>query len=247
MKPVIVALIVGLGAGFGVGYWVAPGGREGEIATGEQVGSREEIQVAAISSGPEEAGRPVKVIRRIRVPAKQEFADVAACKQEVERLTATVEELARENTEHQQLMEHQTGKTIPFPEKLDPKYLEPALMKNLNKAFEEVGLDGDVSFVDCDEFPCIVCAGLGAGQGQEADMNATMDKLRKLNESEAMSDYKDAQRLNTVIARREENDGGTSHTLNNCQAIYPELEDARLREELQKRLSWRLNQLSESM
>ena len=236
MKLSIVTLLAGLGVGFVAGYWVSPDGQEAGLT-----GSPERAQVVATSSGHGEAGQaeagPVRVLKRVRVPAKRDFADVAACTREVERLAATVEQLTDENAEHKKHMEYETGTAITFPKKLDPKYLEPALMRNLNKAFEEVGLDGDVSFVDCDEFPCIVCAGLGADQGEEMDMNETMQKLRKLNDSEAMSAYEESQRRNTVMVRREENDGGTSRTLNNCQAIYPDPKDAQLREQLEKRLT----------
>jgi len=248
LKPVMLTLVMGLGIGFVAGYLAAPDGAVTVESTAEPATrAPQRMRVVASASGQAEPGEPVRVVKRLRMPAQQEFADVATCTQEVARLTAAVEVLSQENAEHKKLMEHETGRAIPFPENLDPKYLEPALMRNLNKAFEEVGLDGDVSFVDCDEFPCIVCAGLGAGEGEQGDMDTTMAKLKKLKESEAMADYKDSQQLNTVMARREESDGGIEHTLNNCQAIFPDPEDAALREELQKRLSWRMNKVSEGM
>jgi hypothetical protein len=253
MKLSIVILLSGLAVGFVAGFCVAPGGPETDEATRisnvgmpETIGFRTDPPTPSKSGGPE-SGQPSPVVMKVRMPAKRDFEDVAACTQEVERLTAAVEHLAAENMAHKPEMKYEVGEPIPFPDELDPKYLEPALMKNLNKAYEEVGLDGDVSFVDCDEFPCIVCAGLGADQGEEMDMNKSMEKIKKLKESEAMSTYEGSKQQSSIMVRREESDAGSTRTLNNCQVIYPDPGDEQLRQALEKRLNWRMNKLKDTM
>jgi hypothetical protein len=253
VKITVVMTAVGIVAGFLAGYWVALESSEteepkllSEVRMPETIGFRNDspYQLKYPQAGTD---APVRVVAKAQMQDKRDFKDVAACTREVERLNAAMEHLVAENIAHKKEMKYEVGEPVPFPPDLDPKFLEPALMKNLNKAFEEVGLDGDVSFVDCDEFPCIVCAGLGLPEDEEMGMNESMEKIKKLKDSQAMETYDDAQTRSSVMVRHEENDAGVTRTLNNCQAIYPAPEDEALRQALQKRLMWRMNKLNETM
>lgn len=45
---------------------------------------------------------------------------------------------------------------MPFPKDLPPRLTEKALLTAFTAALKDAGIDGDVSAIDCAEFPCIV-------------------------------------------------------------------------------------------
>ena len=76
MKIAIVTLLVGLGAGFLAGYWMAPN-RSGALDQAEEpeIDKPEQVRIvhkAPGQSGQPEAGGPMLVVKRVKIPAKRE-------------------------------------------------------------------------------------------------------------------------------------------------------------------------------
>lgn len=129
------------------------------------------------------------------------------------------DQLSRQIAEHRKMKEHEQGKPVAFPDKLDPKFLEPALLKNLNEAFEQTGVAGDVSFVDCDEYPCIVCADLEPGEGGE-DLDNPIELIEKVRGADALSTYDGAKQQNTVFTRQKKSGDKEERSMGTCMSFY---------------------------
>lgn len=48
------------------------------------------------------------------------------------------------------------GEALPFPADLPPRFTQAELLKSYTAALKEAGVDGDVTHIDCSEYPCIV-------------------------------------------------------------------------------------------
>lgn len=86
------------------------------------------------------------------------------------------------------------GEALPFPDDLPARFTEPVLLKSFQQAFADVGMQGEVSHIDCTEYPCIV---FGKVQGD------TRDLMKQLQQSPAFRDYTDDQRRVSGWARDE--------------------------------------------
>lgn len=80
------------------------------------------------------------------------------------------------------LLKHYTGEALPFPDDLDPLYREEALMERFTAALEAVGADGEVTEIDCSEFPCVVYGKVNGEDGTQLD---------RLRSAEPLAPYKD--------------------------------------------------------
>ena len=72
------------------------------------------------------------------------------------------------------------GEALPFPEDLPPRFSEAALLKSFQQAFADGAVKGEVSSIDCTEYPCIV---YGKVQGD------TRDLMKELQKSPSFKDY----------------------------------------------------------
>ena len=77
------------------------------------------------------------------------------------------------------------GEAVPFPDDLPPRFTEGALLKAFQQGFADVGLKGEVSHIDCTEYPCIV---FGKVEGD------TRDLMKKLQQSPVFGGYGDDHR-----------------------------------------------------
>lgn len=166
---------------------------------------------------------------------------IAELTTEAERLENRVKEL-----EDQILFEQ--GKPIEFPDKLDPVYLQEALLENFNKAFAEADVPSEASMIDCDEFPCIVCGRMPAQHGENFDINAELEDLKRVSQTKAMDVYKNAGRLGTVNTSKDkqENDATVHHTVF-CQSFFPKPGDEQKEQLIEKRTHFRMEQLRAGM
>jgi hypothetical protein len=82
--------------------------------------------------------------------------DTRALVEENARLRAIVdkrdEELALLDVERTE----REGEAIPFPKDLPARFTERELLSSLTTAMKEAGIKGDITAIDCAEFPCIV-------------------------------------------------------------------------------------------
>lgn len=74
---------------------------------------------------------------------------------EVKRLRSEVQRLERQVQSAEAAQHEAEGQPIPFPEGKAPATEQQALLSTLQGALSAQGLDGEVSAVDCSEFPCI--------------------------------------------------------------------------------------------
>jgi hypothetical protein len=246
VKVTVFMTVVGLVVGFLAGHWVTMGESEaGETMDELPNHNPEKDRVVGEQPGPAQANGPIREEKSTRVPVERDFVDLLACTREIKRLTNEVEQWTTKNAMQKKEMEFAAGKPIPFPPDLDPKYLGPALMKNLNKAYKEVGLDWDASFVDCDEFPCIVCAELKWKDQVEKEKRSDMfhEKMKELEESEAMSIYGATDHGRSVHITS----NGHEERWHKCHTIHPAFEEKSANEALSNRLDWRLRRLYQSM
>ena len=93
-----------------------------------------------------------------------------------------VDTLKRRINELEQKLVYAIGKERPFPADLDPRYTQEPLRKAFDSALKSAGFDGQVTAVDCSEYPCIV---FGDGFGGPGDMK----RLQAVN---AFKDYEKA-------------------------------------------------------
>jgi hypothetical protein len=114
-------------------------------------------------------------------------ADVDARAAEIDALRAERRALKRQLkaaqakiAEQGETLAHHVGQPLDFPADLDPKYRQEALMERFNAAFEELGIEGGVTDIDCSEYPCLV---FGRTIGQM--------RTKELQEAEALETYGD--------------------------------------------------------
>lgn len=67
------------------------------------------------------------------------------------------------------------GEALPFPADLPPRLTEKALLTALTTALKDAGVEGDVSAIDCAEFPCIVW---GEVKGDTSTLAETLKKSK---------------------------------------------------------------------
>ena len=67
------------------------------------------------------------------------------------------------------------GEPVPFPKDLPPRLTEKALLTAFTTALKDAGVEGDVSAIDCAEFPCIVW---GEMKGDSATLSASLEKSK---------------------------------------------------------------------
>ncbi|MFH1810271.1 MAG: FecR domain-containing protein [Pseudomonadota bacterium] len=55
------------------------------------------------------------------------------------------------------------GEARPFPDDLNPRYLEPELKRAFHEALARSGIQGEIQAIDCGEYPCVVYGEVHAG------------------------------------------------------------------------------------
>lgn len=128
-----------------------------------------------------------------------------ALKQQIKTLEARL-------TDQADTLKHYIGEALPFPDDLDPIYKEDELMERFSAALEALGVDGEVSEIDCTEFPCIV-------YGKVQDDDGT--QVGKLREAKALSPYEDAWRNSSVWSGKAMVDGKPSQNAAFGFALMP--------------------------
>jgi hypothetical protein len=105
--------------------------------------------------------------------------DAAALAAENKRLRALVAKQDEELALSDQDRVDREGLPLPFPKDLPARHTERGLVDAFTQAFAATGVDGNVTAVDCAEYPCIVW---GEMKGDTSEM------INQLKESEAFHD-----------------------------------------------------------
>lgn len=145
--------------------------------------------------------------------------------------------LSRRFEEAQAELRETAGEPLPFPKALDPRFGEAALREAFDKAFAEVGAKGEISSIDCSEFPCIVYGEVDTREHREA-----------LEQAGAFGPYKgDAHSTNAWSTTVKDERGAPKEKHQFGVALFPRYEDKTQRDAIGKRLKYRNEQVFEAM
>lgn len=113
-------------------------------------------------------------------------------------------QLVRENkrltsrlTEVEQELRFAQGQPMAWPATSPPRLARKAVVAALNRSLREAGLHGEVTDVDCKEYPCVVSGNLKG--------KVTASRFQKILDSEALRAYRD-DHAQTSITNRSGND-----------------------------------------
>ena len=164
LKPSVVALVA-LGVGFGLGY-LAFSGRVASKRSSSSFGSGslardtpdEDTDPTTGSSGSVGQKRPsgrlgAALLRQVR----RRNVQLAA---ENKRLSSQVEELRQDRA-------FARGKPMAWPTMTPPRFEKKVLLRALNAALKETGLPGEITDVDCGEYPCVMAGTLQGARDKE--------------------------------------------------------------------------------
>jgi hypothetical protein len=164
---------------------------------------------------------------------------------QIRRLRSKVEALTEQ-------LRADTGEPLPFPEKIEAKYLRDDLVRNFNDAFRHAGVKAEVSMVDCSEYPCIACAELPEPPGEEVDVNRRLAQMKRVSQAPSLAVYDDSEKHGTMFTRRDARGEGKPgapgmQTTTLCQSMYPKPADAPAADAIKRRLDFRLHELQSGM
>ncbi|MDF1563661.1 MAG: FecR domain-containing protein [Deltaproteobacteria bacterium] len=101
---------------------------------------------------------------------------------------------------------------IPFPDGLDARYREEALMSAFQEALRLGEIPGDVRAIDCSEYPCIVHGVLSVGDTEEA-LREALGRFEARLAEQYPEDESDTQMMVSRMKRR--NEAGEEETSDN--------------------------------
>jgi hypothetical protein len=164
----------------------------------------------------------------------EENAALAARLQKAERQLALVE----------QLQQHAQGTEIEPPAELPPRFTEQALLAAFNNAMKQAGITGDVTHIDCAEYPCIVYGDVAV----TADLDA-MKIAERLEGTAAFAPYKDdANNASWWRARSKDKETGEEKDETRFGiALYPKDDEEKRGADIGKRVGHRNQQAFEDM
>jgi hypothetical protein len=145
--------------------------------------------------------------------------------------------LSRRFEEAKAELKESAGEPLPFPKGIDPRFGENALRDAFDKAFAEIGAKGEITSIDCSEFPCIVYGEVDTAAQREA-----------LEEAGAFKAYKaDAHSVNAWSTTVKDQSGTPKAKHQFGIALFPRNDDKSQREAIGKRLKYRNEQVYEAM
>ena len=122
------------------------------------------------------------------------------------------------------------GEALPFPEDLPPRFSEQGLLKSFQQAFADGAVKGEVSSIDCTEYPCIV---YGKVQGD------TRDLMKELQKSASFKDYAEDRQAVSGWTRGDDGPEEFAVVLTPKPA---EGDDEAERSQAGRRVRWRIDQ-----
>lgn len=148
-------------------------------------------------------------------------------KEEIERLQTRIAELERSLAREAREAGPAGAEPEPWPDGIDPRFQQDAIVSHVNRALREIGFDGEVTAADCTEYPCLIF-----GEGSESFDRELSQELRA---SGAMSLYENDSTYGFGSSRQ--TDDGLVHVFG--IAVHPrgtdEEEQRRIRARLQRR------------
>jgi hypothetical protein len=214
-------------AGVGLGYALFHAESASELATATMMAhsEKENVVVSGRAATPTSPAPAPAVVRPLvaTAPVREEAPVVAALNEKVQELERqlAIERAIRKGTE---------GERIEAPSNLPSRLRdEKLLLTTFNDALKAAGFPGQVSNIDCTEYPCIV---FGTGFGDRDDMRALKGKLGAY-EGDSFSTYGFGS-----------SDGKKEHSFFGVAVMAPLKGPPD--EAMQKRVSFRVNQMREA-
>ena len=158
---------------------------------------------------------------------------------ETETLRTRVAELETKLEQFQKERTLAEGTPLAKPAALPERFNDAALRENVTKALKEAGIPGDVTSVDCTEYPCIVYG----KAGKRGDMD-------KLEATASMKGYgADHHSTHEWGVGSKQPDGTSKDELYFGMALYPKVdgETEAQKDEITKRLQVRQQEMWEAM
>ncbi len=134
-----------------------------------------------------------------------------------EKLRKDEEQLARAEQDRKATQ----GEPLPFPDDLPPRFSQQSLLRSFTAALTQAGIEGDVTHIDCDEYPCIVYGDVKA----TSDVDASAIS-RKMKDADAFAPYKDDED-NSSWWRSLKKDDKTGETVDETHfgiALWPKVD-----------------------
>jgi len=165
--------------------------------------------------------------------------DPGALAAENKALRTQLTEATRALDSEQALRRHDEGEATPFPDDLDEKYQEHALMKAFREAIAAAKIKGDVTAIDCAEYPCLVFGELDGAA--DSDVQAAIAGLEQRLQASYPEETDD---MRVMVARvGSKNDQGEDEFQNTFSvAITPSAEGEDGDPALAKRIRHRTDQ-----
>ena len=133
----------------------------------------------------------------------------------------------------------QEGEAIPWKEDADERLHKDTLAGALDEAMKEAGITGNISDIDCSEYPCTMAGTMQGAMGPEV--------FKQLLDTPAMKAYGKDQRLTMMSSKRVTDENGNEKRVNVFGiSVYNAKDDAEA-DAIKKRAGYRLQSLMEAM
>ncbi|MCB9547911.1 MAG: hypothetical protein H6706_18995 [Myxococcales bacterium] len=193
---------------------------------------------AAPADGPAAEARADDDVATEAGTVKALRAELEATRIRARALQREVESVRALAAEEQARRIEVEGEAPTWPAEMPPAYSADALRQNFTAALKEAGYDGEVTEVDCTEYPCIVYGKLNDHDGTE---------LHQLMEAEALSVYGTGSNNTSAWGGTKKDANGQHDEAVFGIAVHPKEEDVARRKQIAKRLSHRHQQFWDAL
>ena len=138
------------------------------------------------------------------------------------------------------------GDAVPWPKDIPPEFQEAGVKSAVMDAIRASGLKGEISSIDCTEFPCAAYGEIVV-DGSKEDSARGMDAFSKaLN---GVYPEEDVSRHESIWGKSEKGDDGAPRIRNHFSvAVYPDSHtDEAQRKAISQRLRWRSQQYMDAV
>jgi len=151
----------------------------------------------------------------------------------VDQLRQQLSQLEKKLAVEGALVQQKQGVPIKAPEHLDPRFDQESVRSAVNAGLKEAGFDGEVTAVDCSEYPCLAV-------GELKGSRFGPDESERLTKSSAMTGYSGDSKL-SFGSSSDRNGQGTRNLFG--IAMYPKSADPAEQQQIDKRLRYRFDEM----
>ena len=190
---------------------------------------------------PPEFVEPTEPAMQVPPSPTRAGADPEARTEQIGALHSRLTELEAELERVQAELESHTGARLTPPENLDARFEQAALVDSMTAAFAQQGVAGEVTTVDCTEYPCIL---YGRLQAVEVTTEPNLDRMLALLESPPLAAYQEDGRQLRAMVHPPNEEGQASAIF--AVSWYPKEDHEAREEEIVDRFRRRFNEMFET-